>query len=151
MITYYNGDLLKSKCDIIAHQVNLDGIFGSGLAKQIAEKYPQCEYGCQKFVKLFSYKELLGKCYYYKYCNTFIFNCFTQNLEFYTVYNSILECFQYIYTFCIEHNYKTIGIPKNYGCGIATGNWDKVEEIFKNIFENDNKIELQIWDIKGEY
>lgn len=36
MITHHNGDLLKSGCDIICHQVNLQGIMGGGLAKQIA-------------------------------------------------------------------------------------------------------------------
>ena len=42
-------------------------------------------------------------------------------------------------------NLKTIGVPYKYGCGIAIGDWNKVEQIFKNIFENEKDIELQIW------
>lgn len=43
MITYKKGDLLKSNCDIICHQVNLQGLFGGGLAYQIYCKYPKVE------------------------------------------------------------------------------------------------------------
>ena len=49
MISYHNGDLLKSGCDIICHQVNLQGVMGGGIARQIANKYPDVE----KSYKLF--------------------------------------------------------------------------------------------------
>ena len=38
MIKFFNGDLLKSGCDIICHQVNEYGVMGAGIAKQIKEK-----------------------------------------------------------------------------------------------------------------
>ncbi len=41
MISYHEGDLLKSNCDVICHQVNLQGVMGGGLALQIARKFPQ--------------------------------------------------------------------------------------------------------------
>ena len=41
MIKFFNGDLLKSGCDIICHQVNEYGVMGAGIAKQIKEKYPK--------------------------------------------------------------------------------------------------------------
>lgn len=40
--------------------------------------------------------------------------------------------------------FKTIGIPYKYGCGIAKGDWVKVEKIFKNEFE-ESELRLQIW------
>lgn len=40
-LCYYNGDILKSKADIICQQVNCKGAMGAGLAKQIKEKYPK--------------------------------------------------------------------------------------------------------------
>ena len=40
MITYKNGNLLESGCDIICHQVNCQKVMGSGIAKQIREKWP---------------------------------------------------------------------------------------------------------------
>ena len=44
MISYHEGDLLKSNCDVICHQVNLQGVMGGGLALQIARKFPQVEH-----------------------------------------------------------------------------------------------------------
>lgn len=41
MIKIIDGDLLESNADIIAHQVNCQGAFNSGVAKQIREKYPE--------------------------------------------------------------------------------------------------------------
>lgn len=40
MITYKKGDLIKSDEKHIAHGCNCSGGFGSGFAKQIAERYP---------------------------------------------------------------------------------------------------------------
>lgn len=41
MIKIVKGDLLKAKENIIGHQVNCMGVMGSGVAKQIRNKYPQ--------------------------------------------------------------------------------------------------------------
>lgn len=35
-----NGDVLESNADFIVHQVNCQGIMGSGVAKQVKNKYP---------------------------------------------------------------------------------------------------------------
>ena len=40
MITYKNGDLLESNCNFICHQVNCQGVMGSGIAKQIRNLFP---------------------------------------------------------------------------------------------------------------
>lgn len=40
MIHYIQGNLLDSDCDFICHQVNCRGVMGSGVAKQIREKWP---------------------------------------------------------------------------------------------------------------
>lgn len=32
-MTYYKGDLLKSPCNMICHQVNCQGVMGDGIAK----------------------------------------------------------------------------------------------------------------------
>ena len=39
-IIYKNGNLLDATTDVIAHQVNCQGVMGSGVAKQIKEKWP---------------------------------------------------------------------------------------------------------------
>jgi O-acetyl-ADP-ribose deacetylase (regulator of RNase III) len=40
MIHYVNDNLLNSKCDYICHQVNCQGVMGSGIAKAIRDKWP---------------------------------------------------------------------------------------------------------------
>ena len=41
MIHYVKGNLLDSDCDYICHQVNCQGVMGSGIAKQIRERWPE--------------------------------------------------------------------------------------------------------------
>ena len=41
MIHYVKGNLLDSNCDYICHQVNCQGVMGSGIARQIRERWPE--------------------------------------------------------------------------------------------------------------
>ena len=148
MIKEYKGDLLNSGCDIICHQVNLQGCMGGGLAKQIATKYPGCEEQYQKFCKKYDFYCLGGKVQYYKIDGgQYIANCFSQDEWFRTEYKWLKEIVKTIRDFASHMCAKTIGIPKNYGCGIAVGNWEKVKRIWTNIFKDIKNIELQIWEI----
>ena len=59
-----NGDLLKSSCIYIAHQVNCMGKMNSGVAKQIRETYPTVFKEYQDFIEInkdiLPGKEMLG-------------------------------------------------------------------------------------------
>lgn len=149
MIKELQGDLLRSKCDIICHQVNLDGIMGGGLALQIANKYPYCEKQYKILCKEGIGVPLQG---YVNLCqvetnpNRYIANCFSQNTDYTTNYKWLKECVKTVYDMAKSLNVKTVGIPKNYGCGIAKGNWEIVKEIWSEQFKNSN-IELQIWEL----
>lgn len=149
MITYHNGDLLGSKCDIICHQVNLQGIMGGGIALQIARKYPGCESRYKRFVKE---QELinLGAVFMYRHYNgDYIANCFTQDENFNTDYSALSFALKRIKDFCEQHSVKTVGFPHGYGCGIANGNWEVVEGVIKSAFEN-TEIDCQIWRFNNE-
>jgi len=148
MISYHNGDLLKSGCDIIAHQVNLQGVMGGGLALQIAEKYPQCEKNYMEYVKKWSKKvDLIGCINSYSHDKSpIIVNCFSQEQDYTTNYEAVRNCFKQVRIICNLVNKKTIGVAFNYGCGIAKGDWNKVLAIFKELFAESN-IELQIWKL----
>ena len=52
MIKIIQGDILKSKENIRAHQTNSVGIMGSGLAKQIKKIYPEAYEDYKKFCYL---------------------------------------------------------------------------------------------------
>lgn len=170
MISYHNGDLLQSKCDVICHQVNLQGIMGGGLALQIAKKYHNVERDYKIIVQYYYSTELLneidktktlsagltrqylrGKYHICKICDgRYIFNCFTQEENFDTNYELVKECFESIKNYCLNTMVLpvTIGVPYKYGCGIAKGEWDKVEQIFKDIYQDEKFIDFQIWKLE---
>lgn len=54
------GDLLAIQTGIIAHQVNCQGVFGAGLAKSIAAKYPECKQAYLDYVNKYPKDKLLG-------------------------------------------------------------------------------------------
>lgn len=149
MISYHKGDLLESGCDIICHQVNLQGIMGGGLALQIATKYPEVEQDYKMFCEDWNkYANLGGEVLFSKIygTNNYIANCFSQDEDFTTRYDWLKECIEEIKRF-IGNGKCKVGIPKNYGCGIAKGDWNKVKEIWESAFEDESDIELQIWEL----
>ena len=68
MVTHVNGDLLKIQNElnlgIICHQVNCQGVMGSGIAKQIRDTYPivyeNYKKKCDTLIKAGSKESLLG-------------------------------------------------------------------------------------------
>lgn len=152
MISYHKGDVLESGADIIAHQVNLQGSMGGGLALQIAKKYPKCEENYIRHIKEFQKGgEVQLFPIDYQTNKQFIANCFSQQRNFNTNYDWLKRCFSALRKFALRNfdwMYPTIAIPKNYGCGIANGDWNTVEQIFKDIFENEQDIDFQIWEFE---
>lgn len=139
MINFYNGNLLTSGCEMICHQANLQGTMGGGIAKQIALKFPNTEHLYKNHKN-----KTLGTVCLSRENDFYIANCFTQDYDFNTDYKAIKTAFLQIKDFCARANIKTIGIPFNYGCGIANGEWSKVMAIIEELFA-DSEIELQIW------
>ena len=86
MISYHKGDLLKSGCAIICHQVNLQGVMGGGLALSIARKYPNVN----KVYEDYKPKKL-GEVCFVDAGNFTVANCFSQTEDFNTNYNSLLS------------------------------------------------------------
>lgn len=143
MISYHNGDLLESGCEIICHQVNLQGVMGGGIALQIAKKYPSVEWLYKKEVGCFLCG--MGNCLFAKTdSGIFVANCFSQDKQFNTVCSAVKGCFRKVKEFCKENNLKIIGVPVGYGSNIANGNRQIIEQIINSIFENED-MELQWW------
>ena len=53
MITYKKGNLLNSNCDIIVHQVNCQKVMGSGIAKQIRDRWPEVFVRYEEYINYF--------------------------------------------------------------------------------------------------
>ena len=134
MIKYKNGDILSATENVICHQVNVDGIMGGGLAYQIAKTYPEIEETYKEYCKAHdcNYEKLKGLSIGCKTNKYWVANCFTQKPNFDTDYEAIKECFKNLLDYCKTQNF-TIAVPYKYGCGIANGNWEEVETIFKSL------------------
>ena len=121
-----NGDLLQSDVDIILHQVNLQGFMGGGIAYQIAKTYHNVEKEYMEFKE-----KALGNVCFVKTNKYVVGNCFSQNWYFETDYTALRQCLDEVIEYMNINNLKTVAIPYKYGCGIASGNWDVVLEIFE--------------------
>ncbi len=131
MIKYIKGDLLRTDAPLVLHQVNLQGVMGGGLALSIARKYPNVE---RAYIE-YSQKHL-GNVVFAPADSKFIGNCFSQNENFTTNYEALSKCLDKVVKFMNDWHIKTVAIPYKYGCGIADGDWNKVESIFKDKFKD---------------
>jgi O-acetyl-ADP-ribose deacetylase (regulator of RNase III) len=153
MITHKNGDLLKSSCNFICHQVNCKGAMGRGIAQQISEKFPEVK---SKF--LYSYKigaNKLGNIdivpvdknqYVINLYGQYNYGCHYYDGKCDTDYSAFKSCLINLKRF-IDHNklYNfTIGFPYKIACGLAGGNWERIIEIIGDILGEYN---VEIWNI----
>ena len=162
MVKFFDGDLLKSGCDIICHQVNEYGVMGAGIAKQIKEKYPKAfdDYTnairdaaskC-KDIPLFALSKQPD--------GVIVANIFTQRngeTDLELLRNAtVLLGMQILDLFVTKLKFNDmtgaffdrpfrVGIPYKYGCGIAKGDWESVLKIWEDVFGELGSIELEVW------
>lgn len=162
MIKFFNGDLLKSGCDIICHQVNEWGVMGAGIAKQIKEKYPKA---FEDYVKAIKEKTSKGEnlpliALSKQPDGVVVANMFTQRngeTDLELLRNAVvflgMQIFD-LFTTKLKVNEMTgvffdrpfrVGIPYKYGCGIAKGDWENVLKIWEDVFGGLEYIDLEVW------
>lgn len=145
---HVNGDLLKAPFQFIAHQVNCRGVMGAGIALQIKNKYPEVYNAYKVFCNINTTKPPLGKslCVWTK-DNHCIINVFgqlgygraQQQTDYDALYSGFAMAAEEIRNTFLNGNpcYQIpIAIPYGIGCGLAGGDWEKVEEILKLIEKN---------------
>lgn len=158
MITYKDGDLLKSRCDIICHQTNCMGVMGAGIAKQIRKIHPTVyksykyfcnEYGCE-FVFGHTLLCPIGN-------NKYIANMFAQ-YDFlpqgvkHTDYVKFKECCRGLKASALklyQNRNPKIGFPYRIGCGLGGGDWTTIECIIHDAF--DDSWDIEIWKLKDKH
>ena len=137
MLLYEFGDIVKGDYLIFCHQVNCQGVMGSGVAKQIRSKYPEV-YREFKQIK----EPILG----------FILPVFTKDGRIcinmfaqdgyvkdkrYTDYDAFKECLEHISFFMNirSKNKPSIAFPYGIGCGLAGGDWYIILGMLKDFSE----------------
>ena len=145
MIKVVNGSLLDATEDILCHQVNCQGVMGSGVALALKDKYGHLYPSYRSFWRIATKNRatsaLLGRVYYVV-CedNHIIANIFGQDTYgrddiTYTDYTELEVAFVRLREYALKNNL-SIAMPYKIGCGSARGNWEYVLQIIKRVFYN---------------
>ena len=156
MINYVKGNLLDSNCDYICHQVNCQGVMNSGIARQIRERWPWV------FTSYRAYYERcknrgespLGEIWgvaidHANRDSQWVINMFAQETFGYyggrfTSYDAFAACLTKMRDRLPKD--KTIGFPKNIGCGLGGGNWKVISALIEEILGDD--FEVYIYELE---
>lgn len=155
-ITKYQGNLLDSKADVIAHQTNCKGAFKSGVAAAIRQRYPVVAdahktYCGDNIIKGYDSSNLLGSIQPVQVsASQYIVNMFAQNNygydgRRYTSYDAMDSCLDRLMKFCLDNNKKSIAIPRLMGCCRGGADWDIIKiMVVKKCQAAD--INLEVWE-----
>ena len=149
MIHWVHGDILDSNCNYICQQVNCRGVMGSGLAKQIRDRWPQVyeNYRAKYAEAIWNRVRILGDiqiCALYEDYNKTDFhqhvvNFFSQDGygndgRRYTSYDAFWNCLHWLNK-CAGPD-ATIAIPYNIGCGLGGGNWEVIYTMIEEVLSS---------------
>lgn len=148
MITIKNGDLLKAKEKVIAHQVNCQGVAG-GLAADIFKKWPYAKNDYVQLTKRVPGKALLGMAHFtgqqkdgHIICN--LYGQFNPGADYQPKkLEQALEM--------LGNTARTMGwsvaLPWRLSCGICGGDWDVVQQIIERTMDG---VDCVIYRRKGD-
>lgn len=143
MIKYIKCDIFESGADVICHQVNCQGVMGSGVAKQVKERYP------------YVFEEYKKQCDILRLCGGILFgtiqiiemekdkyisNLFTQDKygydgTRYTDYLALRNCLRHVYK-VFKNTGKTIAFPYLMSCARGDRDWNIVYKMIEDIFKD---------------
>lgn len=139
------GDLLKSDCNIIAHQANCFGTMGAGIAKQIVRSFPQVLESDRNYKIPVGSRERLG---HFSSCKVNNNGKALIIANLYGQYNygrgkqtdslAFKQSLQRLILAAKKSSKKLsflpkIGIPYGIGCGLAGGNWNEIYSIINQL------------------
>jgi O-acetyl-ADP-ribose deacetylase (regulator of RNase III) len=140
MIHYKIGNLLDAPVDYICHQVNCQGRMGSGIAKQIRERWPDVyEAYMRAFTKS---KNTLGdiQLVAHEKREQIVINLYAQEFygydgKRYTSYDAFWSCLGAIRDSVPKGS--KIGFPYRIGCGLGGANWQIIETMIFTVLGKD--------------
>ncbi len=162
-IRFVTGDLFSTDAKYICHQVNCQGKMGSGVAKQVREKFPMvfenykavCDRGKEDSrAHGLGHSVLLGDIQIItvhndkeqSICNLFAQDRYGYNGERYTSYDAFYTCMSKLMR--VIPTTERIAIPYRIGCGLGGGDWGKVLSIISMTIGQNHHVE--IWRLPNE-
>ena len=158
MVSHVIGNLLDSNCDYICQQVNCQGRMGSGIAKQIRERWPEVyekylsehEFWTEKMGRSSS---PLGNVDIVRINNSnqSVINIYAQHNygydgKRYTSYDAFAKALELIKSYIPGG--ASIGFPHGIGCGLGGGNWLVISALIDEILGDD--YDVYIYKYYGE-
>lgn len=137
MITNKDIDIFECDTRGIIHQANCQNTMGSGIAKQIREKYPEAyEADCKTTAGDYN---KLGRFSWVKAPDgKYIYNCYSQfrygREKRHTNYEAIYTGLSSIKEHAIQNQLEILSLPYNMGCMSGGGSWNIVRAIIQDIF-----------------
>ena len=147
-VKHFEGDLLESSCDFICHQVNCQGVMGSGIAKSVREKWPEV-YNIYKY-HCFHTDDLLGTVQACELKNKqTIINMFAQDNYGYdgrrfTSYDAFYDCLCEIILHVPRGS--RIGFPYGIGCVRGGAKWSIIEAMITEVLGENYQVEIWRFD-----
>lgn len=155
MVKHIKCDVLKADADVICHQVNCQGVMGSGVAKQIRDKYPEVFEKYNKFCSYFDKadtEKMLGMVVPVMVednqkliCNLFSQNNFGYDGHQYTDYKAMKKCLKYVRENVSPDH--VIALPYLMGCCRGGGDWSIVYRLIEE-FLGDREVLICEYDGK---
>lgn len=133
-IEYIKGDLFKTKHKVIVHGCNAQGRMGAGVARVVFNYYNEAFH---EYHQEFKRNGLTLGTVIWAESNGFIFgNAITQgsfgsDSKLYVDYEAIRKCMEIVNTYCVEHGYTHVAMPK-IGAGLGGGDWNIIENIIED-------------------
>ena len=153
MIKHIKCDIFESGADVICHQVNCQGVMGSGVAKQVREKYPwvyatykrACDNAHNSGVRLLGRTQQVFIDEHRSIMNIFAQDNFGYDGNCYTDYDALRNCLEIIKS---QFHNKVIAIPYLMACHRGGGSWDIVGQMIEKVFA-DSDCEILICEYNG--
>lgn len=133
------GDIFKGYTNIIAHQVNCQGVMGKGIAYTIKNNYPKVYEEFLSFSK--NESSLLGRAQIVNCKNKYICNLYSQEYygnnksTVYTSYDALRKSLTALKDYAKSKDL-VVGLPYGIGCGLANGDWNTVSNIIEEVFSD---------------
>ena len=156
MVRYRTGNLLDAPVDYICHQVNCQGRMGSGIAKQIRERWPVVYDEYEKLYRQYLFKG--GLTYLHGQSQVVpindhqnVINMFAQLFygydgQRYTSYDAFWICLGEIKENVPKGS--KIGFPMDIGCGLGGANWEVISTMIEQVLAED--YEVYIYKLEEE-
>ena len=171
MIEIIEGDIFETDCRVIAHQVNCIGVMGSGLAREIKNRWSDVFFKYLESIKTMDHN-CLGGClivdvdsgksianlfgqYYYKGYFNDVDDYFRQSPERrpgvnengelrFTNYEALFSSLSLLREKMLKYEVDSVSFPYKLGSDRGGGNWEIVKTMIEEIFKNTNiRVEIR--------